>query len=80
MIFVWIIWVAVQTFILAKPTLELPQNEIALIFILYGILILLVLAGTVVSVFVNNRRYMGRFGFLTLLIFVTFLAGKSVFG
>ncbi len=79
-IFVWIVWIALQTFVLSEPTLELPQEPIALIFILYGILILFVLAGTVVSIFINNRRYANRFGFLTLLIFISFLAGKSLFG
>ncbi len=80
MLFLWIVWTAVQTFVLNGPTLELPQEPIALIFILYGILILFVLAGTVVSIFINNRRYANRFGVLTLLIFLSFLAGKSVFG
>ena len=65
---------------LEGPRMELPQEQIALIFILYGILILFVLAGTVISIFINNRRYMNRFGVMTLLIFVSFLAGKSVFG
>ncbi len=80
MLFVWIVWTAVQTFVLEGPRMELPQERIALIFILYGILILFVLAGTVISIFINNRRYMNRFGVMTLLIFVSFLAGKSIFG
>ncbi len=80
MIFIWIVWIAAQTFIFGGPTIELPEEQIALIFILYAILILFVLAGTVISVFINNKRYINRFGFLTLLIFVTFLAGKSIFG
>ncbi|BBG66816.1 hypothetical protein NNO_2113 [Hydrogenimonas sp.] len=79
-LFVWIVWTALQTFIFGGPRMELPQEQIALIFILYGILILFVLAGTVISVFINNRRYMNRFGAVTLLIFISFLAGKSVFG
>ncbi len=79
-LFIWIVWTAVQTFMLEGPRMELPQEQIALIFILYGILILFVLAGTVISIFINNRRYMNRFGVMTLLIFVSFLAGKSVFG
>jgi len=80
MLFIWIVWTVVQTFMFRGPTMELPQEQIALIFILYGILALFVLAGTVVSTFINNRRYMNRFGVMTLLIFVSFLVGKSVFG
>ncbi len=80
MIFIWIVWIAAQTFVFDAPKMELPEEQIALIFILYAILILLVLAGTVISVFINNKRYINRFGVLTLLIFVTFLAGKSLFG
>ncbi|BDY13151.1 hypothetical protein HCR_14630 [Hydrogenimonas cancrithermarum] len=80
MLFVWILWTVVQTFILTEPQMELPQERVALIFILYGILVLFVLAGTVVSIFINNKRYTNRFGALFLVIFISFLAGKSIFG
>ncbi len=80
MLFIWIVWTAVQTFMFEGPRMELPQEQIALIFILYGVLVLFVLAGTVISVFINNRRYMNRFGVMTLFIFISFLAGKSIFG
>ncbi len=80
MLFLWILWTVVQTFLLERPGIELPQERIALIFILYGLLILAVLAGTVISVFIDNRRYSRRFGAMTLFIFLSFLAGKSIFG
>jgi hypothetical protein len=38
------------------------------------------LAGTVISIFINNKRYTNRFGALFLIIFISFLAGKSIFG
>jgi len=80
MIFIWIIWIVVQTFILSTPQTELPEDRITLIFILYGMLVLFVLAGTVVSIFINNKRYTNRFGALFLIIFISFLLGKSIFG
>jgi len=80
MIFIWIIWIVVQTFILSSPQMELPEDRITLIFILYGLLVLFVLAGTVISIFINNKRYTNRFGALFLIIFISFLIGKSIFG
>ena len=69
-----------QTFILASPQMELPADRIALIYILYGMLVIFVLAGTVISIFINNKRYTNRFGALFILIFLSFLVGKSIFG
>ena len=80
MIFIWIVWIVVQTFVIATPQIELPADRVALIFILYGLLVLFVLAGTVISIFINNRRYTDRFGALFLVIFISFLVGKSIFG
>ncbi len=79
-LFLWILWTAVQTFLLDSPDMEFPQERVALFFVLYALLILCLLAGTVISVFVDNRRYTRRFGMMTLLIFLSFLAGKSLFG
>ena len=80
MIFIWIIWIVVQTFILSASQMEVPEDRVALIFILYGMLVLFVLAGTVISIFINNKRYTNRFGALFLIIFISFLIGKSIFG
>ncbi len=80
-LYIWIVWVALQTFVLPDTALqELPEDKIALLFILYGILVLSTLAGTVVSIFIENKRYINRFGALFLIIFISFLAGKSIFG
>jgi len=51
MIFIWIVWIIVQTFILTTAQMELPEDRVALVFILYGMLVLFVLAGTVISIF-----------------------------
>ena len=81
LLYLWIVWVTVQTFILPDtPPSELPEEKIGLIFILYGLLVLSTLAGTVVAIFIGNKRYTNRFGALFLIIFISFLAGKSIFG
>ncbi|WP_236579116.1 hypothetical protein [Hydrogenimonas urashimensis] len=81
MLYLWIIWVAVQTFVLGDATRsEFPEDRVALLFILYGILVLSTLAGTTVAIFINNKRYINRFGVMVILIFITFLAGKGFFG
>lgn len=81
MLYIWIVWTVVQTFLLVDgPLEELPQEKVALIFILYGLLALCTLAGTVISIFIGNKRYSNRFGAMFIIIFVSFLAGKSVFG
>jgi type VI protein secretion system component VasK len=80
-LYAWIVWLVGQTFLFSDaPVLELPAERVAAIFILYGLLALCTLAGTVVSIFIANKRYTNRFGALFLIIFITFLAGKSLFG
>ena len=81
LLFIWIIWTVVQTFVLHHyPLGDVPQDRIALIFILYGLLALDTLAGTVVAIFIGNKRYTNRFGAFFLIIFISFLIGKSYFG
>ncbi|WP_457596378.1 hypothetical protein [Hydrogenimonas sp.] len=81
MLYIWILWIAVQTFVLGEATrTELPEEQVATLFILYGLLVLCTLAGTTVSIFISNKRYINRFGAMIILIFITFLAGKGFFG
>ncbi len=79
-LFLWIVWIAMQTFLFDGPKRDLTDEYIVLLFVLYIIMVLFVLAGTIVSIFINNRRYMNRFGIMTLVIFLSFLIGKSIFG
>jgi fatty acid desaturase len=81
MIYLWIVAVGFQTFILPdeKP-LEMPQNVIVLLFILYGFLTITTLSGLVVSVMINNRHYTKIFSGLIILIFATIMASKGIFG
>jgi hypothetical protein len=81
LLYIWIITIGVQTFILPdeKP-MELPQNVVLLIFLLYGFLIIAVLAGTIVSTMINNKFYRNFFGAFIIIVFGTFLLVKGIFG
>ena len=80
-VYLWLVAVGVQTFVLPdEPLAELPQNETTLMFILFGFLILLDLAGTVVAMMIGNRFYTRFFGAMTILVFGTMIASKSYFG
>ncbi len=81
MIYLWIVAVGFQTFILPdeKP-LEMPQNVIVLLFLLYGFLTITTLAGLIISVMINNKHYTRLFSGLIILIFATIMASKGIFG
>ncbi|WP_353661522.1 hypothetical protein [Hydrogenimonas sp. SS33] len=80
-LYLTIIWIALQTFVLGDATrIELPEDRVAALFIMYGVLVLTTLAGTTISIFIGNKRYTNRFGAMVILIFITFLAGKGIFG
>ena len=81
MVFLWLGTVGFQTFVLPdeKP-MELPQNVITLMFVLYGILIVLLLAGTIVSTMIDNRFYQKFFGICIMIALGGFLFTKGMFG
>ncbi len=81
LLYVWIITVGLQTFVLPdeKP-IELPADVIGLMFVLYGLLAVSVLAGTIISTMINNAFYTKFFGGMIMLGLATLLATKSVFG
>ncbi len=80
-LYIWIVTVGLQTFVLPdeKP-MELPEDVIGLIFILYGLLAVSVLAGTIISTMINNTFYTKFFAVMMMLGLVTLLATKSMFG
>lgn len=80
-LYIWIVTVGLQTFVLPdeKP-MALPSEVIALMFILYGLLAVSVLAGTIISTMINNKYYMKFFGFITIVGLLTLLITKSMFG
>ena len=81
LLYIWIITIGLQTFVLPdeKP-MELPQDTVVLMFILYGLLIVAVLAGTIVSTMINNKFYRKFFGIFLMMALATILAAKGMFG
>ncbi len=81
LLYLWILWIGVRTFLFHEgPMMELPQQEVTLLFILYGFLIVTTMAGTVVSIMIGNRPYIRRFGAMVILLFATIVAAKGIFG
>ena len=81
LLYLWIVSVGLQTFVLPdeKP-IELPANVIGLMFVLYGLLAVSVLAGTIISTMINNTFYTKFFGVMMMIGLATLLAAKSMFG
>ena len=81
LLYVWIVTVGLQTFVLPdKKPMELPENVIVLMFILYGLLAVSLLTGTILSSLINNRYYMKFFGIMVMVGLATLLITKSMFG
>ena len=81
LLYVWIVWIGVQVFVLPdEPIMELPQNYVALLFILYGFLVITTLAGTIISIMIGNKHYSNLFGTMIIIVFGTILASKGLFG
>ncbi len=76
MFFLLFLAVGVQYFLLEKNP---PQSAIYLEFILFGFLIVLNLAGTFVSIMIDNKFYYRFFGTFTIAMFLTLLFSKSYF-
>ena len=81
LLYIWIVTIGLQTFVLPdeKP-MELPQNTVLLMFVLYGLLAVTVLAGTIISTMINNRYYTKFFGIFMMVGLATILATKGMFG
>jgi hypothetical protein len=81
MVYLWLVTLGLQTFVLPdEMPLEIPQDVVTLMFLLYGVLIVLVLAGTIVAAMIDNRFYQKLFGGFLITAFVTFLGVKGMFG
>jgi len=81
MLYLWIITVGLQTFVLPNEKLmSIPQDVVLLMFILYGMLGLLLVAGTIVSTMIDSQYYRKFFGIFMMLVLLTLLGAKSIFG
>ncbi len=81
LLYLWIIYIAINTFIIdSSIKMSFPKEEVRLLFLLYGLLALLALSGTVISIFISNRGYTTKFGALVMVLFGTIIAAKGIFG
>jgi uncharacterized membrane protein AbrB (regulator of aidB expression) len=79
--YLWLIGVGVSNFIFKDETrLAPPSNVIFLMFVLYGLLIVDILAGIFIATMINNRYYQRFFGILLMIAFFSFLVAKGLFG
>jgi len=80
-LYLWIVAVGLQTFVLPdeKP-MHVPQDVVLLMFVLYGLLAVAVLAGTIISTMINSRFYQKFFGVFMMVALATLLSVKSMFG
>jgi len=81
LLYIWIVTVGLQTFVLPDEKLmELPEDVIRLMFILYGLFSVSVLTGTIISTMINNTFYTKFFGAMVILGLATLLTAKGMFG
>jgi hypothetical protein len=80
-LYLWLVAIGLQTFVLPdeKP-MHLPQDVVLLMFVLYGLLSLTVVAGTIIAIMVNNAFYRKFFGIFVIVALATLLSAKSMFG
>ena len=81
LLYLWIVAVGLQTFVLPdeKP-MYLPQDVVLLMFVLYGILAVLVVMGTIISTMIDSKTYRTFFAVFVMLALLTLLGAKSMFG
>jgi len=79
--YLWIVAIGVQVFVLPDENpMYFPQNVLLLLFVLYGILALLIVIGTLVSTMFDSKVYRRFFGALGIVSLLTLLGAKSMFG
>jgi len=80
-LYLWLVTVGLQTFVLPdeKP-MHLPQDVVLLMFVLYGLLAVAVVAGTIMAIMINNTFYRKFFGVFVMVALATLLSAKSMFG
>jgi len=81
---IFLVWITVTgyvTFILPEdPPSAMPQHIVKLMFVLYGLLALLLWAGTMTAIMIDNKFYRKVFGVLVLVAFGSIMVAKSIFG
>ena len=80
-LYIWLVTVGLQTFVLPdeKP-MEVPQNVVMLMAVLFGLWAIAVLVGTIISTMINNKFYMKFFSIFMMVGLATLLTTRSMFG
>jgi len=80
-LYLWIMAAGIQTFVLPEEMpMELPQNVVTLMFILYGLLTIDLMIGLTLATMIDNRYYQKFFGVFIIIAFASVVGAKSIFG
>jgi hypothetical protein len=81
MVYIWLVTVGLQTFVLPdeKP-MEVPQNVVMLMAVLFGLWAVSILSGIIVSTMINNRYYTKFFSIFLIMGLATLVMTRSMFG
>lgn len=81
LLYIWLVTIGLQVFVLPdeKP-MQIPQNVVLLMAVLFGLWTVGVLAGTIISTMINNRYYTKFFSIFLIVGLLTLVATRSMFG
>ena len=76
----WGLMVAVQTFFIDADILRFPEENVRLLLFLFIIFAITSMAGLVLSIMYDKKYYIKLFPTLQIIVFVTMLFAKGIFG
>lgn len=80
-LYLWIVTIGLQTFVLpGEKPIDVPQDVVMLMAVLFGLWTVGVLAGTIISTMINNKYYTKFFGIFMIVGLVTLVGTRSMFG
>jgi len=80
-IFLWLLWLGVDVYILTKnPLSHIDGSRAIMMATLAVILIVLLVAGLVISTMLGNKRYSRYFSVFIGVLFISLLMVRTIFG
>ena len=77
----WLLWLGVDSYLLTRdPLSHIESSKAIAMAIIAIILIVVMLAGLIISTMLGNKRYSRYFGIAIGLAFASLLAFRSIFG